>query len=131
LEAAAGEPDSMEQAKHASSRRWKMSSRTATTVAAPILLAALLAAVEAVGQQPDPPDAAACVGGGAIVGGQRQPPTPEEVKARESSPACRGTAGGVPAVDSSPQAGSELEQIYGKLMRIDRSQIPSATASGQ
>jgi hypothetical protein len=113
-----------------------MPSRTATRIAIPILLAGLLVAVEAAAQQtgsPDaaaqpgePPDAAACVGAGAIVDGQRQPPTPAEVKAREESPACRGQTTGVPDVDSSAKAGSELDQIYGKLMRIDRSQTPGA-----
>jgi hypothetical protein len=103
-----------------------MLNRTTFAIAIPIQLAALLAAVEATAQQPGPsdaaPHAAACVGAGAIVGGERQPPTPAEVKARESLPGCRGQEGSVPTVDSSPQVGSKLDKIYGKLMRIDRSQ---------
>jgi hypothetical protein len=112
--------------------------RTASAIAIPFLLAALLAAVEAAGQQPappdSPPDAAACVGGGAIVGGERQPPTPAEVRARQTSPDCRSEASGAPTVDLSPKAGSELDQIYGRLLTIDRDQNPrpgAPNAGGQ
>jgi hypothetical protein len=111
-----------------------MLNRRTSAIAIPILLAALLAAVEAAGQQGGPsdaaPDAAACVGGGAIVGGERQPPTPAEVKARETSPACRGQEGAAPTVDSSRQAGRELDKIYRKLMRIDGSQGDGGQAPG-
>jgi hypothetical protein len=101
-----------------------MPSRTSTVVAIPILLAALLTAGAAAAQQPGPSDAVSCVGEGAIVNGERQPPTPAEVKARETSPACQSQEAGVPSVDSSPKAGRELDQIYSKLLRIERHQSP-------
>jgi hypothetical protein len=110
-----------------------MLNRTTSAIAIPILLAALLAAVEAAGQQPGPsdaaPDAAACIGAGPIVGGERQPPTPAEVKARQTSPACRAQEGAPPTVDSSPQVGSKLDKIYRKLMRIDARQGDGGQAS--
>ena len=111
-----------------------MLNRRTPAIAIPILLAALLAAAEATAQQPSPsdsPTAAPCVGRGAIVDGERQPPTPAEVKARQTSPACRDEVKGAPMVDFSPRVGNRLDKIYDKLQRIERNEHDDGGAASE
>jgi hypothetical protein len=103
-----------------------MLNRAKSEIAIPIFLTALLAAVAAAGQPAGPPTpppgAVARAGEGPIVDGWRRPPTPAEVKAREASPDYRSQVRGAPGIDFSSEAGDKLDEIYRKLMHIDRDQ---------